>query len=64
MRLVKFTMPTGEANYIAVDAVVQVHEVFRSDHWAEGACTAIIFGYGLKIGVREDLQTVLERLNA
>ena len=49
MRLVKFTMPTGEENYIAADAVVQVHEVFRSrslggrrlhrDHlwlWAEG----------------------------
>jgi hypothetical protein len=62
-KLVAFTVPTGEAVFLNADAVLQVHEVFRSDGWAVGASTVIIYGDGLKVGVREELQQVLHALN-
>jgi hypothetical protein len=61
-RFEPFTLPTGEVVYIAVDAVTNVHQIFKTESWAPGTNTAILYGDGLKVGVREDLTVVLKQL--
>lgn len=63
-KLVAFTVPTDETVYINADAVTNVHELFAHEAWADGARTAILYGDGLRVGVTEDVNTVVARLHA
>jgi hypothetical protein len=60
-KLVAFTVPTGETVYLNSDYVTNVHEVFKHENWAEGANTVILYE-NQKLGVREDIETVLKKL--
>lgn len=62
MKLIAFTVASGETVYINADAVLNVHECFKTEGWAAGTKTAIVYGNGLKVGVTEELQVVLDRL--
>jgi len=56
-------VPTGEKVYINSDAVTNVHTVFASESWAEGTQTVVLYGDGLKIGVKEDVDLVIAKLS-
>lgn len=63
-RFVQLTLPTSEAVYLNAETVVNVHEVFRTEGWAAGAKTVLLYSDGLRVAVKEDLTTVLALLTS
>lgn len=62
MKFIPFTVPSNQTVYLNPEPVVNVHTVFKSDAWAAGAKTVILYSDGYKVAVMEDVETVLTRL--